>query len=146
MNIEIEKSWKKKLKNEFGKQYFLSLMNFLKSEEVSHNIFPPSKLIFNAFDVCSFEDVHLLVVFSVWFSNHEDVHTDWHAQWHRHMQTWCPPAPAALLAAGPGPVAPIKCFAEHRSRGLAYFGRFSPVFSLFTLQFENRNRHRYCRP
>ena len=33
------------------------------------------------------------------------------------MQTWCPPALAALLAAGPGPVAPIKCFAEHRSRG-----------------------------
>ena len=62
MNIEIEKSWKKKLKNEFGKQYFLSLMNFLKSEEVSHNIFPPSKLIFNAFDVCSFEDVKVVIL------------------------------------------------------------------------------------
>ena len=42
----------------------------------------------------------------------------WPRDWRRHMQTWCPPALAALLAAGPGPVAPIKCFAEHRSRGL----------------------------
>ena len=36
----------------------------------------------------------------------------WPRDWRRHMQTWCPPPPAALLAAGPGPVAPIKCSAK----------------------------------
>ena len=58
----LEKSWKRKLKNEFHKQYFLSLMDFLKSEQVGHNIFPPVNLIFNAFDNCSFEDLKVVIL------------------------------------------------------------------------------------
>jgi uracil-DNA glycosylase len=62
MNIEIEKSWKKKLKNEFDKQYFISLIDFLNSEVVSQNIFPPRKLIFNAFNSCAFDDVKVVIL------------------------------------------------------------------------------------
>lgn len=62
MNFEIKKCWKTKLKNEFNKEYFLSLVDFLKSEDVSQKIFPPKKLIFNAFERCSFDDIKVVIL------------------------------------------------------------------------------------
>lgn len=62
MNIKIEKSWNNKLNTEFQKEYFLSLVKFLNLEYIDHVVFPPVKLIFNAFDRCAFDDVKVVIL------------------------------------------------------------------------------------
>ena len=51
MNVQIEESWKAHLKPEFDKDYFSTLTDFVKSEYSQYQIFPPGKLIFNAFNL-----------------------------------------------------------------------------------------------
>ncbi len=49
--INIESSWKKLLQNEFSKDYFTEMAAFLRQEKQSGKIiYPPGKLIFNAFE------------------------------------------------------------------------------------------------
>ena len=55
MNVQIEESWKAHLKPEFDKDYFRTLTDFVKSEYSQYQIFPPGKLIFNAFNLCPFD-------------------------------------------------------------------------------------------
>jgi uracil-DNA glycosylase len=62
MNVQIEESWKQKLKVEFSKDYFKQLVQFVKSEYQAHGVYPPGKLIFNAFNKCSFDDVKLVII------------------------------------------------------------------------------------
>lgn len=62
MDVKIEESWKKQLQEEFDKPYFAQLTNFVKSEYGSQKIFPPAKLIFNAFDQCPFEQVKVVIL------------------------------------------------------------------------------------
>lgn len=62
MNINIEESWKNKLQEEFEKEYFIELVEFVKSEYLNHNIYPPGKQIFNAFDHCSFENTKVVII------------------------------------------------------------------------------------
>jgi len=50
MDIKIELSWKERLHDEFEKPYFNDLTTFVRSEYTLHKIFPPGKLIFNAFE------------------------------------------------------------------------------------------------
>ena len=51
MDVKIEDSWKKVLKDEFIKPYFLQVATHLKTERASKAIiYPPGSLIFNAFD------------------------------------------------------------------------------------------------
>ena len=62
MNIRIEESWKNKLKEEFDKTYFKSLIEFVKAEYKHNQIFPPAHLIFNAFDKCPLDDVKVIII------------------------------------------------------------------------------------
>lgn len=62
MNINIEESWKNKLQEEFEKEYFIELVEFVKSEYANHNIYPPGKQIFSAFDHCSFENTKVVII------------------------------------------------------------------------------------
>ena len=62
MDVKIEESWKKRLSSEFEKSYFIDLTNFLRQEFKTHVIYPPGKLIFNAFDKCSFENVKVVII------------------------------------------------------------------------------------
>ena len=62
MDIKIESSWKEHLKDEFEKPYFIGLTNFVKSEYSTHQIYPPGKLIFNAFEKCSFDKVKVVIL------------------------------------------------------------------------------------
>ena len=62
MQVNIEPSWADKLKDEFEKPYFVKLVNFVKSEYVHYKVFPPGKLIFNAFDHCPFNEVKVVVL------------------------------------------------------------------------------------
>jgi uracil-DNA glycosylase len=62
MDIRIEQSWKDKLKEEFEKPYFVDLTAFIKSEYAKYAIYPPGKLIFNAFDKCPFDQVKVVLL------------------------------------------------------------------------------------
>jgi uracil-DNA glycosylase len=62
MDIKIASSWKNHLQNEFDKPYFSELIEFVKSEYKTQNVFPPGKEIFKAFDSCDFELVRVVII------------------------------------------------------------------------------------
>ncbi|WP_221037730.1 uracil-DNA glycosylase [Borrelia sp. HM] len=64
MEVKIEDSWKKILKDEFCKEYFIKLVSFIKNEYKTKKgkIFPPPKLIFNAFDSLQFKDIKVVIL------------------------------------------------------------------------------------
>lgn len=62
MEVKIEESWKEQLKEEFDKEYFLKLTSFVREEYSTKQIFPPAKLIFNAFDHTPFDKVKVVIL------------------------------------------------------------------------------------
>ncbi len=63
MDVRIESSWKEVLKEEFQKPYFEMLTSFVREEYNGRTpIYPPAKLIFNAFDHCPFNDVKVVIL------------------------------------------------------------------------------------
>jgi uracil-DNA glycosylase len=62
MNVNIESSWKAHLSEEFDKPYFKELVEFVKQEYTKRTIYPPGKLIFNAFDHCPFDEVKVVIL------------------------------------------------------------------------------------
>ncbi|WP_017732572.1 uracil-DNA glycosylase [Nafulsella turpanensis] len=62
MDIKLESSWKEKLAPEFEKPYFKDLVDFIKKEYNSHTVYPPGKLIFNAFEHCPFDEVKVVII------------------------------------------------------------------------------------
>lgn len=62
MDVRIHESWKQVLQNEFDKPYFELLTSFVRQEYKSKQIFPPSGLIFNAFDSCPFDNVKVVII------------------------------------------------------------------------------------
>ncbi|MBR5455975.1 MAG: uracil-DNA glycosylase [Bacteroidaceae bacterium] len=63
MDVRIENGWKEVLKDEFEKEYFRKLTSFVKAEYSGKSpIYPPAKLIFNAFDHCPFNKVKVVIL------------------------------------------------------------------------------------
>ncbi len=62
MHVNIEKSWGDQLQNEFDKPYFKQLTDFVRQEYSTKTVYPPAKLIFNAFDSCPFNEVKVVIV------------------------------------------------------------------------------------
>ncbi len=62
MDVKIASSWKSHLSAEFGKPYFLQLIEFVKSEYQQNTVYPPGKEIFKAFDSCDFEHVKVVII------------------------------------------------------------------------------------
>ena len=62
MIVDIEESWKGVLKNEFEKDYFIKLTEFIKNEYATKVIYPPQSQIFSAFDYTSFHDVKVVII------------------------------------------------------------------------------------
>lgn len=62
MDVKIEESWKTRLSEEFEKEYFLNLVNFVKKEYSSHKVYPAGKHIFNAFNRCPFDQVKVVII------------------------------------------------------------------------------------
>ncbi|MCQ2143466.1 MAG: uracil-DNA glycosylase [Bacteroidales bacterium] len=63
MDVRIEPSWKEALAEEFDKPYFKALVEYLHSEKASgKTIYPPGKLIFNAFDHTPVKDVKVVIL------------------------------------------------------------------------------------
>ncbi|TFV94627.1 uracil-DNA glycosylase [Algoriphagus kandeliae] len=62
MDVRIEESWGAVLSEVFDKQYFKDLVAFVKSEYKTQTIYPPGKLIFNAFDQCPLDQVKVVIL------------------------------------------------------------------------------------
>ena len=62
MDVKIEQSWKEQLNDEFEKLYFKQLTEFVRLEYQTQKIFPPAKLIFNAFDQCPFDRIRVVIL------------------------------------------------------------------------------------
>ncbi|MBQ7852950.1 MAG: uracil-DNA glycosylase [Muribaculaceae bacterium] len=62
MNVKIESSWKQHLAEEWDKDYFVKLTDFVRQEYRSKTIFPPAAKIFAAFDACPFDHVKVVIL------------------------------------------------------------------------------------
>lgn len=62
MDVKIEAGWKQVLQPEFDKPYFETLTSFVRSEYQSNTIYPPASQIFNAFDLCPFEQTKVVIL------------------------------------------------------------------------------------
>lgn len=62
MDVKIDPSWKEQLQPEFDKPYFQQLTEFVRAEYSSQTIYPPARLIFNAFDQCPFDQVKVVIL------------------------------------------------------------------------------------
>lgn len=62
MEVKIEQSWKRLLLAEFEQDYFKKLVDFVKSEYSSNDIFPPAKEIFAAFDHSTFDQTRVVII------------------------------------------------------------------------------------
>lgn len=60
--IDIEASWKQYLKSEFEKPYFAKLTENVRNEYKNGLCFPPAKLVFNAFNLCPFNKVKVIIL------------------------------------------------------------------------------------
>ncbi|TWV15570.1 uracil-DNA glycosylase [Bacteroidaceae bacterium HV4-6-C5C] len=62
MDVQIEESWKTRLQTEFDKDYFKNLTHFVRDEYKRTPVYPPGKLIFNAFNLCPFNEVKVVII------------------------------------------------------------------------------------
>ena len=58
----IANDWLEPLKPEFAKPYYAQLYKKVKEEYTTHQIFPPSDMIFHAFEVTPLEDVKVVIL------------------------------------------------------------------------------------
>ena len=62
MDVKIEASWKQQLQEEFEKPYFRQLTDAVRVEYQSGTCYPPGSLIFNAFNLCPFDKVKVVII------------------------------------------------------------------------------------
>src|SRR5690625_3524389 len=63
MNVQIEESWRKVLREEFEKPYFKQITQVVRQDiRQGKTIYPPGKLIFNAFNQTPFEKVKCVIL------------------------------------------------------------------------------------
>lgn len=62
MQVKIEDSWEKVLSDVFEQDFFQRLVSFVKDEYQTHQVFPPGKEIFNAFQYCPLDSVKVVIL------------------------------------------------------------------------------------
>jgi len=62
MDVKLEDSWKQYLNAEFDKEYFANLTKLVRQEYQNHQCFPPGRQVFNAFNLCPFNDVKVVII------------------------------------------------------------------------------------
>ncbi|OQD43245.1 uracil-DNA glycosylase [Croceivirga radicis] len=62
MEVAISESWKVVLNEEFEKSYFKNLVEFVKGEYKNNTCYPQGSKIFEAFNVCPFEEVKVVII------------------------------------------------------------------------------------
>ncbi len=58
----ISNSWQEKLKHEFEKPYYKELLLQVENEYATTTCFPPKELIFNALQLCAFEQLKVVII------------------------------------------------------------------------------------
>ncbi len=58
----VSNDWNDQLKEEYGKEYYRKLFNFVKHEYETQIVYPPSDDIFNAFHYTSFADTRVVIL------------------------------------------------------------------------------------
>ncbi|MEZ5021321.1 MAG: uracil-DNA glycosylase [Bacteroidales bacterium] len=74
MEVKIEAGWKEKLHEEFEKDYFTALTAFVREEYRTRQVFPPGNKIFNAFDLCPFDRVRVVIIGQDPYHNYGQAH------------------------------------------------------------------------
>ena len=62
MDVKIEPTWKQQLGTEFDKPYFATLAEQVRQAYRMGSCFPPSRLVFNAFNLCPFNEVKVVIM------------------------------------------------------------------------------------
>ncbi len=62
MNVKIEETWRRQIGGEFEKPYFAALAGFVRDEYGRYACYPPGRLIFNAFNLCPFDKVKVVII------------------------------------------------------------------------------------
>ncbi len=62
MNVQIEPTWKEYMEEEFSKPYFQELTDHIRQEYQTYACYPPGKMIFNAFNLCPFNEVKVVII------------------------------------------------------------------------------------
>jgi uracil-DNA glycosylase len=62
MDVKIEPVWKTHLRDEFSKEYFVRLADFVRNEYKQQVIYPPGSLIFNAFNLCPYDSIKAVII------------------------------------------------------------------------------------
>lgn len=62
MHVNIEPSWKEVLNEEFEKDYFKKLMDFVTEEYKLDACYPPLESIFSAFNYASFKNIKVVII------------------------------------------------------------------------------------
>ena len=62
MDVKIESTWKQQLGAEFDKPYFATLAEQVRQAYRMGPCFPPSRLVFNAFNLCPFNEVKVVIM------------------------------------------------------------------------------------
>jgi uracil-DNA glycosylase len=62
MDVKIEASWKALLAGEFEKPYFAGLARFVREEYAAARVYPPGKLVFNAFERCPVDATKVVIL------------------------------------------------------------------------------------
>ena len=62
MDVKIEESWKQVLAGEFASDYFAKLVAFVKGAYAAGPVYPPGKLLFNAFNRTPFDKVKVVIL------------------------------------------------------------------------------------
>lgn len=62
MDVKIEPTWKQQLGAEFDKPYFATLAEQVRQAYRMGPCFPPSRLVFNAFNLCPFNEVKVVIM------------------------------------------------------------------------------------
>lgn len=62
MHVKIETGWAQRLQSEFDAPYFNDLTAFVREEYAAGVCYPPGSLIFNAFDLCPFDKVKVVIL------------------------------------------------------------------------------------
>ena len=62
MNVQIEATWKEQLLTEFDKAYFQQLTDAVRQEYQHTTCYPPARLVFNAFNLCPYDRVKVVII------------------------------------------------------------------------------------
>lgn len=62
MNVKLEPSWKAQLADELSQPYFAALAESVRREYAAGLCYPPGRLVFNAFNLCPFHAVKVVII------------------------------------------------------------------------------------